>query len=195
MKIPKIPEIPKITKISVFVYFVVAAILIATIIIGWLMFGGKGPLDVTLDKGVKAKFNATMRNTEISREKDGKPLWWFNVDEVVSDQTNGKTYLKGIKGKTYRSDGSYFDISANAGEMITGSQDFDLNDNVHVTHSRDGSKLLADKVSWNDKSGEITAEGHVQLWKSEWYAKADKGICSNNFNKLHFFGNSYVERR
>lgn len=178
------------------VFFAIGgALIIAASIIAWLMFGGVGPVKVVLDNGIKAKFSATLKDTEISREKDGKKLWLFKVNEVINDQTSGRAFLRGIKGKVYREDGSYFDVSAKDGEMKMGKQDFEVRNEVVAVLSSDKSKLVADRVTWIDKKQEITATGHVEIWKDDWYARGDKAITDGSFKRLRLVGNAYVERR
>ncbi len=174
---------------------VAVALLIAAGIIAWLMFGGAGPMEVVMDNGVKAKFAATLKNTEISREKEGKMIWHFNVDDEVNDQVSDKTILHGIKGKVYRGDGSYFDVVAQNGEMVNGRQDFMVRDQVSAVLSSDKSKLTADMVTWEDKKQRVTATGNVQLWKDDWYARGDKAVTTGSFKKIRLIGHAYVERR
>lgn len=186
----------KFPKINMFVVGgIVGALLIATSIITWLMFGGMGPIEVVMDNGIKAKFAATLKNTEISREKNGKVAWYFKIDEVIKDQVSDKTIMKGIKGKVYRDDGSYFDVIAKDGEMKNNTQDFVVRNSVSAVLSSDGSKIIADQVIWEDRKQLITAVGNVQFWKDDWYARGDKAITTGAFKKVRLFGHAYVERR
>jgi len=184
---------PKINKVVC--GSIACALLIAAGIITWLMFGGMGPIEVALDSGVTAKFAATMKNTEINREKNGKMIWHFKVDEVMNDQVAGKMILRGIKGKVYRDDGSYIDVSAKNGEMQNNSKDFVVRDQVVAVFSSDKSKFMADQVTWEDKGKVITATGNVQLWKDDWYVRGDKAVTTYSFEKVHLTGHARVERR
>lgn len=184
---------PKINKV-VF-GSIVGALMLAASIITWLMFGGMGPMEVVMDSGIKAKFAATLKNTELSREKNGKMIWHFKIDEVINDQVSNKTILKGIKGQVYRDDGSYFDVIAKNGEMKNNTQDFMVRDEVVAVLSSDKSKITADQVTWEDKKQLITAVGNVKIWKDDWYACGDKAITTGSFKKIRLVGNAYVERR
>ena len=86
---------------------IVAGIAIASAVIAWLMLSGDKPVNVDVGKGVKAQLNASLKNSVLKREKDGKLLWEFTVAEVVNIREKDVAQLKGIKGKLYRSDGSY----------------------------------------------------------------------------------------
>lgn len=193
-KVFKKVKMPKGSGVIVYGLFVLLGLVVAGVIIAWLLFGGKNKINVALDNGVKAKFNATLTDTELSREKDGKLLWNFKIAEAVNDKVEGKTFLKGITGKVYRADGSYFDVTADAGEMYSNNQEFCLKQNVNVSHSLDGSRILADEVSWNQKTEIIIAKGNVQMWKDKYYAKADKAESTSAFKKLHLEGNAMVEQ-
>lgn len=172
---------------------VLGGLVIAAAIIAWLVFGGSAPVNVPLGDGVNAQFNASLKNSVISREKDGVKLWEFTVDEVVNDKAANKAVLKGIKGKVYRNDGSYIDIAADRGSMVIGENNFALEGNVQAVLST-GGKLLANKVSWLQEKEEITAEGEVKLYKDEWFASADKAVTTSAFKKLKLKGNAKVEK-
>lgn len=166
---------------------------VAAAIICWLVFGGSVPKNVELTDGVKAKFNASLKNSVIQREKDGKKLWEFTIGEIINDKVTKMAVLKGIKGKVYRSDGNYIDIDAEQGAMKMGTNDFALEGNVKAVGS-DGGKLLADKVQWVQKGEKIIATGNVKLYKDEWIATADKATTTSAFNNLKLQGNAMVEK-
>ena len=64
---------------------------VAAVIICWLIFGGSAPKNVELGEGVKAKFNASLKNSVIQREKDGKKMWEFTIGEIINDKTTSVT--------------------------------------------------------------------------------------------------------
>lgn len=170
-----------------------SSILIAGAIIAWLMFGGSAPANVDLGNGVNAQLNASLKNSVIKREKDGKLLWEFTVGEVINDKTNNKAVLKDIKGKIYRNDGSYLDVTAESGNTVIGENNFALEGKVQAVLSS-GGKLLADKVAWQQDKEEITASGNVKMYKDEWFASADKAVTTSAFKKLKLTGNARVEK-
>ena len=172
---------------------ILGGVAIAAAIICWLVFGGSAPKNVELGDGVKAKFNASLKNSVIQREKDGKKMWEFTIGEIINDKITDTAILKGIKGKVYRSDGNYIDIDAESGSMKMGSNNFALEGNVKVINS-DGGKLLADKVEWIQKGEEIIATGNVKLYKDEWFASADKAMTTSDFDSLKLQGNAIVEK-
>ena len=176
-------------------FFILFGFMIAGAVIAWLIFGDKKPIEVEMDSGVKAKFNATLKDSEITREKDGKKLWDFKVEEAVSDKTIGKTSLKGITGRVYRDDGTYFDIKADNGEMKIGGDEFSLQDNVCVTHSDCNAKILANKIVWNQKTEVIIAKGNVEMWKDNWYAISDQAETTGAFKRLRLKGNAKVIKK
>ncbi len=170
-----------------------SSILIAGVIIAWLMFGGSAPVNVNMGDGVSAQFNASLKNSVIKREKDGKMLWEFTVGEVINDKTKNQAILKDVKGKVYRNDGSYLDITAEKGSAVLDGNNFALEGKVQAVLSS-GGKLLADKVSWQQDKEIITATGHVKLYKDEWFASADKATTTSAFKKLKLTGNAKVEK-
>ena len=146
---------------------ILGGIAFAAAIICWLVFGGTAPRNIELGDGVKAKFNASLKDSVIQREKDGKKLWEFTVGEIINDKITKQAILKGIKGKVYRSDGNYIDIDAEKGSMKMGTNNFALEGNVKAMVSNDGGKLFADKVEWIQKGEQIIATGNVKLYRSE----------------------------
>ena len=172
---------------------ILGGIAIAVAIIGWLVFGGSAPKNVELGDGVKAKFNASLKDSVIQREKDGKKMWEFTVGEIINDKITKKAILKGIKGKVYRSDGNYIAINAEGGSMKMGTNDFALEGNVKAINSN-GGKLLADKVEWIQKGEKIIATGNVKLYKDEWFASADRAETTSSSNNPKLKGNAIVEK-
>ena len=172
---------------------ILGGICMAAAIICWLVFGGTAPKNVELGDGVKAKFNASLKNSVIQREKDGQKLWEFTIGEIINDKISKMAILKGIKGKVYRSDGNCIDIDAEKGAMKMGSNDFSLEGNVTAIGS-DGGKLLADKVQWIQKGEKIIATGNVKLYKDEWFASADMATTTSAFKDLKLKGNAMVEK-
>lgn len=175
------------------IYTILGGLAIAAAIISWLVFGGTAPKNVELGDGVKAKFNASLKDSIIQREKDGKKMWEFTIGEIINDKVTKMAILKGIKGKVYRSDGNYIDIDAEKGSMKMGANDFALEGNVKAIAS-DGGKLLADKVQWIQKGEKIIATGNVKLYKDEWFASADKAETTSSFKNLKLKGNAMVEK-
>ena len=172
---------------------ILGGVAFAAAVICWLVFGGSAPKNIELGEGVKAKFNASLKDSVIQREKDGKKMWEFTVGEIINDKITKQAILKGIKGKVYRSDGNYIDIDAEKGSMKMGTNDFALEGNVKAINSS-GGKLFADKVEWIQKGEQIIATGNVKLYKDEWFASADKAATTSAFNTLKLQGNTMVEK-
>ena len=173
---------------------ILGGIAFAAAIICWLVFGGTAPKNIELGDGVKAKFNASLKDSVIQREKDGKKVWEFTVGEIINDKITKQAILKGIKGKVYRSDGNYIDINAEKGSMKMGTNNFALEGNVKAIISNEGGKLFADKVEWIEKGEQIIATGNVKLYKDEWFASADKASTTSEFKNLKLKGNAMVEK-
>lgn len=140
---------------------VAGGIVIAAAIIAWLFFGGEKPVRIEGGDGVSAQINASLKNSTLQREQDGKLLWKFAVEEVINDRQKKTAQLKGIKGKIFRSDGSFIDIKADRGVCAINKNDFSLEGNVNAVLNTGGS-IDADKISWKQKENLITAHGKVK---------------------------------
>jgi LPS export ABC transporter protein LptC len=172
---------------------IAAGLLIAGSLIAWLMLGGNKPVNVKLGNGVSAQLNASLKNSVLQREKDGKKLWEFTVSEVINDNKKNIAYLKGIKGKVYRNDGSYFDVVADKGQAHMNSNDFQVEGNVKAVLNT-GGELNADKVTWVQKKELITATGHVKMLKDEYTAVADFAETTSAFKNIKLKGNAKVTK-
>ena len=172
---------------------IAAGIVVAGSLIAWLMLGGDKPVNVNLGKGVSAQLNASLKNSVLQREKDGKKLWEFTVAEVINDKAQNMAYLKGIKGKVYRKDGSYLDIVAEKGQAALNKNDFAVEGNVKAVLNT-GGELYADKVAYNQAKELITATGHVKLVKEPYTAMGDWAQTPSAFQKLKLKGNAKVTK-
>ena len=172
---------------------IAAGIVVAGSLIAWLMLGGDKPVNVNLGKGVSAQLNASLKNSVLQREKDGKKLWEFTVAEVINDKAQNMAYLKGIKGKVYRKDGSYLDIVAEKGQAALNKNDFAVEGNVKAVLNT-GGELYADKVAYNQAKELITATGHVKLVKEPYTAMGDWAQTTSAFQKLKLKGNAIVTK-
>ena len=172
---------------------IAAGIVVAGSLIAWLMLGGDKPVNVNLGKGVSAQLNASLKNSVLQREKDGKKLWEFTVADVINDKAQNMAYLKGIKGKVYRKDGSYLDIVAEKGQAALNKNDFAVEGNVKAVLNT-GGELYADKVAYNQAKELITATGHVKLVKEPYTAMGDWAQTTSAFQKLKLKGNAKVTK-
>ncbi len=172
---------------------ILAGIVIAGGIIAWLMLGGNKPVTIKPGDGVTAQINASLKNSVLQREKDGRKLWEFTVEEVVNDKAKNTAYLKGIKGKIYRTDGSYLDISADKGSADIKGNDFSLEGNIKAVLNT-GGELYADKITWNQTKELITATGHFKLHKDAYTATSDSAETTSAFKNVKLKGNAKVEK-
>ena len=172
---------------------VLAGLVVAGAVIAWLLLGGDKPVTIKPGDGVTAQINASLKNSVLQREKDGKKLWVFTVEEVVNDKAKNTAYLKGIKGKIYRADGSFLDISADKGSAGMKSNDFSLEGNIKAILNT-GGELYADKITWNQDKELITATGNFKLHKDDYTATADSAETTSAFKHIKLKGNAKVEK-
>lgn len=172
---------------------ILVGLVIAGGIIAWLMLGGNKPITLKPGNGVTAQVNASLKNSVLQREKDGKKLWEFTVEEVVNDKEKNIAYLKGIKGKIYRSDGSFIDVAADKGFAGIKSNDFTLEGNIKAVLNT-GGELYADKITWNQNKDLITATGHFKLHKDAYTATSDSAETTSAFKHVKLKGNAKVEK-
>ncbi len=172
---------------------IIAGIAVAGALIAWLVLSGDKPVNIKLNNGVSAQLNASLKNSILNREKDGKKLWEFVVDEVINDRQKNTAYLKGIKGKVYRSDGSYIDVIADKGSAALSKNDFVLEGHVKAILNT-GGELYADKVTYYQSKEIIIGKGHVKAIKDGWTATADEAETTSALKKIKMKGHAKVEK-
>lgn len=175
------------------ILFVLTGLLIAGGIIAWLMLGGNKPVTIKPGDGITAQINASLKNSVLKREKDGKLLWEFSVSEVVSNKSDNTAYLHGIKGKVYRSDGSYIDISADKGMTEISKNKFSLEGSVKAILNT-GGELYADKIVWDQDKNLVTANGKFKMRQGDYTAVADSAETTSAFQYIKLRGNAKVEK-
>ncbi len=171
----------------------IACVVIAAGIIGWLYFGGDKPVNVDAGKGVTVKTNAAMKNSVLKREENGRVLWEFTVEEVENDNQKKTAILKGIKGKVYRTDGSYIDVSADSGTAQLAGNDFSAIGHVKAVLNTGGT-LDADRINWNQKTEKIVGIGHIKITKDGYVATADRAETTSAFTELKLKGHAKVQK-
>lgn len=172
---------------------VAAGIVIAAGVISWLFFGGSVPGREEPGTSVQAAVNATMKNSVVSREQNGRKLWEFHVDEVENIKDKNEAAFKGITGKVYRDDGSVLDVRADRGVALIGKNDFSLMGNVKAVLSS-GGVLTADRVDYLEKKQFVRARGHVDITKDGWRATGDEAETTTEFKRLKLRGRAKVEK-
>lgn len=171
---------------------ILGGVAITGAVLGWLLYGGAPPVRVPAGEG-EIVVHATMKNTTVSREQNGRKLWEFSVGQLTNDRKANMAYLEDIKGKVYRSDGSSMEVSAAKGSAHLKQNDFALEGNV-VAIMESGGQLKADKVSYQTKSETIVAQGHVDLYKAPWHIWADEVRTTSAFEQIKLKGNAKVEK-
>lgn len=174
---------------------VACGVVIAGGIITWLLSGKATPITIGGGNGVTVQANTNMKNTKVSRDKDGVKLWEFDVAEVEQDKKNNKAILKGIKGKVFRKDGSYIDVVAEKGEATLNKKDnnFAVEGNVKAI-ANTGGKIYADKFTYVEKTKVIQALGHVRMQKDDYAAYGDFAETTTAMEKFKLKGNAKVEK-
>lgn len=170
---------------------IVGAAVFTVGIICWLIYGGTAKIPV--GNGVSVAVNATMKNSTITREMDGKKLWEFTVGEASSDKDRKSVVLKGIKGKLYRKDGSFVEVAADKGVALADKNDFSLEGNVKFIDS-EGSELTTDKINYKQDKETITATGHVVMKRGIYRAFADEAITTSALESVKLKGHAKVEK-
>lgn len=174
---------------------VAGGVAIAAGIIAWLYSGSADPITIKGNNGVTVQARTSMKDTVITRDKDGEKLWEFHVDVVEKDKKLNKAYLKGIKGKVFRKDGSHIDVTADSGEatLDKANNNFMVAGNVKAIISS-GGELYANKVSYIEKTKQLKGQGKVKIHKDDYTAYGDYAETTTEFEKFKLKGHAKVEK-
>lgn len=167
---------------------ILVGLFIACAVIGWLFFGGTRPVDVVIDD-VHLKTNASMKDTLLSREQDGKKLWEFKVKGLEHEKQSGKLSLLGIEGRVFKEDGTYIDVWAEKGTSNMKGNNFTLEGKVKGIMSN-GGKITCDRISWTQKGEKIDAFGNVTIVKSPYIATGDEAHTTGALKNLQLKGHA-----
>lgn len=171
-----------------------AALVIAVGVVSWLIFGGKA-VRVNVGKDTTLQIAATLKNSVVSRESEGKKLWEFSVGETMADKNKNNLVLKDIKGKLYQKDGGVIEVSADKGTMVNTKNDFTFEGNVKASDSK-GTVFTCDKINYKQEKDQniITAIGNVVLIRGENKASADWASTTTELEVVKLKGNARVEK-
>ena len=163
------------------------------LVFAWLFWGSTVPEPT--DKTKKAETStakASVYNTTLNREADGKRLWELKVGEAVQED-NGLVRAKQLEGTVYLSNGDEMYVKAEAAEIRIKNNDFVLTKGV-TARLKQGGFLKADKVEWKQKEDILTATGAVKVIKEDMMATAETIITSSKFEHFKLKDKAHVER-
>ena len=172
---------------------VVAGLGALFLVFAWLFWGSTVPEPT--NKAKKADTDttkATVYNTVLHRDADGKRLWELKVGEAIQLNDN-LVRAKQLEGTVYLSNGDEMYVTAKAGEIKTKSNEFMLSNGV-TARLKQGGFLKANKVEWKQKQDILTATGAVKVIKDDMLAMAEKIITSSKFEHFKLKDKAHVER-
>ena len=163
------------------------------LIFAWLFWGSTVPEPTDKTKKVETDTTkATVYNTVLHRDAEGKRLWEMNVDEAIQLNDN-LIRAKRLKGTIYLSNGDEMYVTAKAGEIKIKSNEFMLSNGV-TARLKQGGFLKANKVEWKQKQDILTATGAVKVIKEDMMATAEKIITSSKLEHFKLKDKAHVER-
>lgn len=137
--------------------------------------------------------NFSIEGSTLKEGNNGKPVWEMTIGSMDYDAEKGISQLRGIRGKWYREDGTWLDITAEGGTITKDQQELVLTGNVVATHS-EGSRLETDKLTWLKTDGRLQANGKVRLMKDDVVATADEAVMDTGFVNLRLSGKAEVKK-
>ena len=170
-----------------------AGLIALFLVFAWLFWGSTVPEPTDKTKKVETDTTkATVHNTVLHRDADGKRLWEMNVGEAIQLNDN-LIRAKQLEGTVYLNNGDEMYVTAKAGEIRTKRDVFTLTDGV-TARLKQGGFLKAKKVEWIQKKDILTATGAVKVIKEDMMATAEKIITSSKLEHFKLKDKAHVER-
>ena len=172
---------------------VAAGLLTLTLLFIWLFWGSKTPEPTdTKGKDTGSTVKATVYNTELNREENGRKKWKLKVGEAIQS-SNDVISAKNLKGTVYLSNGDEMYVTADAGKISDKNNQFELSGKVNARLKK-GGFMKADKVEWNEAKDILIATGSVKVVKDDMLARAEKIITSSELKHFKLIDKAHVER-
>lgn len=172
---------------------VAAGMAMLFLIFAWLFWGSKvpEPTDKT-KKSYNDVVQATVQNTVLDRDANGKKLWNVKAASVTQFSEDIVT-AKDLDGIIYLSNGDEMYVKAKAGKMWVKTNVFELSDGV-TARLKNGGFLKAEKVQWDQPRDILTATGAVKVVKDDMLAQAEKIVTSSKLKHFKLNTKAHVER-
>ena len=172
---------------------VVTGLLALFLIFAWLFWGSvvPEPTDKT-KKDAGSTVKATVHNTVLNREENGKKKWKLKVEEATQE-SNDVITAKKLDGIVYLTNGDEMYVQAEAGKIADNNNQFELSGKV-TARLKKGGFMKADKVEWNQTKDILIATGAVKVVKNDMLARAEKIITSSELKHFKLIDKAHVER-
>ena len=170
-----------------------AGLIVLFLIFAWLFWGSTVPEPTDKTKKVETdRTLATVHNTVLHRDADGKRLWELKVGEAIQLNDN-LVRAKQLEGTVYLNNGDEMYVTADAAEVKIKTNEFTLTNGV-TARLKQGGFLKANKVEWNQNKDILTATGAVKVVKEDMMATAEKIITSSRLEHFKLKDKAHVER-
>ena len=169
--------------------YILAGLGIFVGVMAWLFLGESKPTEMPERK----QANAVVKDSVLKEEHDGKLIWEMHIDEMEYDKAEDKNFLRGVKGKLVREDGSVINITSERGEVTMAKKDVILQGKVVAIVST-GGQLNAEEVSWLKAGKTVNAKGKVKITKDDMVATADKASTDTDLTQIKLEGNAEAQK-
>ena len=170
-----------------------AGLIVLFLIFAGLFWGSTVPEPTDKTKKVETdRTLATVHNTVLHRDADGKRIWELKVGEAIQLNDN-LIRAKQLEGTVYLENGDEMFVTADAAEVKTKTNEFTLTNGV-TARLKQGGFLKANKVEWNQNKDILTATGAVKVVKEDMMATAEKIITSSKLEHFKLKDKAHVER-
>ncbi|HCB93308.1 MAG TPA: LPS export ABC transporter periplasmic protein LptC [Selenomonas sp.] len=143
-----------------------------------------------IDK-VEAPKVMTYEGNVLSEDRDGVKIWDLTADKMNVHTTTQDVELVNPVGHYFQADGNTIELRAKSGVYNQATKNVHIQDEVTVT-SKDGAKLVCDKLDWVAGEELIVAEGNVKVTKDDILAEGDRIEARKGVGHLKIQGNAHI---
>ena len=172
---------------------VAAGLIALCLVFAWLFLGSDVPEPADGTKKVElTRVKASVYNTVLKRDIDGKPLWELKVGEAVQ-MNDDLIAAKNLEGSLHLSNGDEVYVKSSGAEVKIKSNQFALTGGV-TARWKNGGFIKADRIEWDQQKDILTATGAVKIIKEDMLATAEKIITSAKLDHFKLKEKAHVER-
>jgi LPS export ABC transporter protein LptC len=126
----------------------------------------------------------------LTETKDDQKYWEIFGETGKYSSDDKVALLNNVIGNFYKDNEVTMSFESSKGTYNEEKNQIILYENTHIV-IKDGTTLLADRLTWSGSDKDIVAQGNVRINRNdELNASADKIIISPNYDKFKIIGNT-----
>lgn len=139
------------------------------------------------------KQEVNIQNLLVTETEDDKKSWELFADDGYYDNATQVAILNNIVGNFYKDNEVVASFESSKGTYNQATKQIILYEKTLIVY-KDGSNVSANRMKWQGKDSDITAEGSVRLeLPTKVVVVAEKARLSSDFKRLEVLGRTKTE--